>query len=896
MTIERDAQSADAAGAIAGLGSGTQVGNYQIDAVVGEGGTGIVFRATDTKLNRPVAIKFLADDLSSVAARRRFQREAQMASSLNHPHILTVHDVGEFSGRQYIVSELMDGGTLHDWARQSAHSWRKVIELLVGVADGLAAAHAANILHRDVKPTNVLLTKSGYAKLADFGVAKLADDEDVDAARRGADRTVTGAVIGTIAYMSPEQACGAEVDARSDVFSLGIVLFELLSGRPPFDGATAPDVLRTIMHGTPLPLSGDIPEALRLIVEKALAKEPDERYQSMREMVVDLRRVLRRSDSATTLATRDGVRAVTAVPPRRWRLAWLALPALAVLGTTAAWLLAPGGPTVPVPELRFEVATPPVTDATSLAISPDGQTIVFEATVNERSQLWLHSLQSLSARPLPGTESASFPFWSPDNKSIGFFADGKLKRIDVDSGLVRTLANSSIGRGGAWSPDGIILFAPGTNDPLQRVSALGGEPVTETQLAVSQAGHRFPQFLPDGRHFLYFVTGDPDSRGVAVADLEGTETRRLLDADTAAVFSTPEQLLFGRRGTLYAQRFDAVRRELSGTAIAMPEEVAVDSSVYRLALSASMHGSVIYRTASAIGERRFTWFDRAGTVLGSTGEPMEGGISPSMSPDGCCVAFSRSVNGNQDIWLLDLDSGDVTRFTFDAGIDFVPLWSPDGQRILFSSNRSGAFDLYEKPATGAGAEELVLATQQNKFAVDWSSDGEHVLYVSNDPQNSYDIWALPLADGGSPFAVVQTPFEERDAQFSPDGQWIAYQSNESGRLEVYVQPFLRPGGRWQISTDGGAQVRWRRDGAEVFYVALDGRLMAVAIRFVSQGQAIEVGAPTATFSAPLGRGVQTSNRQQYMVSPDGQRFLMNVIADGDEPSSMRVVLNFKGAP
>ena len=911
MTIQRDEtpttltngspESTGAAGTIAGIGPGTQIGSYRIDAVVGEGGTGVVFRATDTKLNRPVAIKFLADDLSSVAARRRFQREAQMASSLNHPHILTVHDVGEFAGRQYIVSEFIDGGTLHDWARQSEHSWRKVVELLVGVADGLAAAHAASILHRDVKPANILITKSGYAKLADFGVAKLTDGADVDATRRrGADHTATGAVIGTAAYMSPEQACGAEIDARSDVFSLGIVLFELLSGRRPFGGATAPDVLGTIMHRAPLRFGGDIPEALRLIVEKALAKEPDERYQSMREMVVDLRRVLRRPMpdvvQAATSAAHDGTpaTALRGARVRGRRLAWLAFSALVVAGATAVWFSAPDAPAVSAPEVRFEVTTPSVTDATSLAISPDGQEIVFEGTVDGQSQLWLHSLRSLSVRSLPGTVSASFPFWSPDGDSVGFFADGKLKRIDIDGGLVRTLANASIGRGGAWSGDGFILFAPGTNDPLQRVPALGGAPVAQTELGLAEAGHRFPQFLPDGRHFLYYVTGGPESRGIAVADLEGSEIRLLFDADTAAVFSAPDQLLFARRGTLYAQRFDPTRRELLGTAVAMPDEVAVDSTVYRLALSASMGGSVAYRPASVIGQRRFTWFDRAGGALGSTGEPMEGGLSPSMSPDGCCVAFSLSLNGNQDIWLLDLDSGDVTRFTFDPGIDFVPLWSPDGRRIIFSSNRSGAFDLYEKPATGAGAEELVLATDQNKFAVDWTADGEHVLYVSNDPQKSYDIWALRLADGESPFVVVETEFEERDGQFSPDGRWIAYQSNESGRLEVYVQPFLRPGGRWQISTNGGAQVRWRGDGEELFYLALDGRLMAVPIRVVSGAQAIEAGAPPAMFPTRLGRGVQTSNRQQYMVSPDGQRFLMNVIAESDTQSSMRVALNWTG--
>jgi serine/threonine protein kinase len=862
------------------------VASWRIEAVLGAGGTGVVYRATDTKLDRPVAIKFLGENLADPDARRRFQQEARTASSLNHPHIVTVHDVGEHEGLQYIVSELMDGGTLQDWAREP-RSWRKIVEVLTGVADALATAHAAGIVHRDVKPANILMSRGGYAKLADFGLAKLRVATHLDPAGH----TMTGTVIGTIAYMSPEQAAGKPLDERTDVFSFGVVLYELISGKPPFSAGTDLELLRQVIEGTVPALHTDAPEALRLIIDKAIAKEPDERYQSMREVVVDLKRVQRQHTSSVPAAHRETVAA------NGWRSAWLAVP-LVLIGAAAGaavlsfWSPQPNALPAAAPQTRFEVATPELTDAVTLALSPDGQSIVFEGVADNRSQLWLHSLSSLTSRPLPGTEAASFPFWSPSNRSIGFFADGKLKRMDLDTDLVRVLADASIGRGGAWGSDGRIVFAPGTNDPLISVSELGGETRRLTELAATQAGHRFPQFLPDGEHLFYYVTGSPESRGVVLAARDGN-AQRLFDADTAAVFGA-EHLFFSRQGALYAQRFDAVRRELVGAAVTLPDQVEDDSTVYTLALSASSTGSIAYRTASSVGGRQFTWFDRTGSVVGRTGDASEA-LSPSMSPDGRTLAFSRAVNGNQDIWLMDIASGNITRFTFDPGIDFVPLWSPDGSRILFSSNRSGVFDLYEKPASGAGTEELVLDSDQNKFAVDWAASGDHVLYVSNDAELSYDIWALPRWDRGEraePFTVVRTRAEERDAQFSPDGNWIAYQSNESGRLEIYAQPF-RGTARRQISREGGAQVRWRSDAAELYYLSLDGTLMSVPLRFDADGAAVEAGAPEALFGTRMGRGVQTSNRQQYVSSPDGTRFLMSSTVDDASRSAITVVLNWQ---
>jgi Tol biopolymer transport system component len=693
---------------------------------------------------------------------------------------------------------------------------------------------------------------------------------------------MTGAIVGTVAYMSPEQAEGKPLDERTDIFSFGVVLYELLSGERPFAGQTEIESLRMVIDGTAPPLPAHLPEELRFIVEKALAKEPEERYQSMRELVVDLKRLLRRSPSAAAARTD------AAPPTRRWQYAAFGI-ALVAVATAAAMLGRQSADVAPAlsPEIRFEVAVPLVTDAVSLAMSPDGQSIVLEGASEEQSRLWLHSFASLVTRALPGTESASFPFWSPDGKSIGFFADGKLKRLDIETGLVRTLADASLGRGGAWGHDGTIVFSPSTVGPLLRVAALGGDARPLTRLEATQAGHRFPQFLPDGEHLLYYATGSPESRGVMIAARDGSDARRLFDSATAAELVS-NHLIFSRQGALYDQPFDSISRELVGNAVTMAERVAVDSSVYRLALSASSVGSIAYRR-SEVGQRQFKWFDREGKVVGRAGDPFESSLSPAMSPDGRSIAFQSSVNDNQDIWLLDLTSGNRTRFTFDPGIDFAPLWSPDGSRILFSSNRSGPFDLYERPSSGAGAETLALKSVLNKFAVDWSADGRYVLYSSDDPESSYDIWALRMDGDAEPFPVVRTAFQERDGQFSPDGRWIAYQSNDSGRWEVYVQPVRDAAARRQVSQDGGEQVRWRGDGEELFYLALDGKLMAVPLRLDSMAAAVEIGTPEILFASRMGR---VSNRAQYIVSPDGSRFLMSSIVEEATRSPITVVLDW----
>jgi Tol biopolymer transport system component len=546
------------------------------------------------------------------------------------------------------------------------------------------------------------------------------------------------------------------------------------------------------------------------------------------------------------------------------------------------------------PEMRVDINTPPATDPTWLAISPDGRKLVFEAN-SEGSRLWLRSLGSTVARPLPGTEGASYPFWSPDSRSVGFFADGKLKRTDIDGGYVQTLATAITGRGGSWNRDGVILFAPSSNNrPIYRIPATGGESVAVTQLdPPRQTAHHSPQFLPDGNHFLFYVSGE-QLRGIYVGQLDGAETRRLIDADNGPAYASSGQLLFVRQGTLFAQNFDLKRLAMVGDPFAITERVAgIQGVQYVAAVSASAEGPIAYRTDTG-SDRQSGWFDRAGKLIEDMRNlDSSSDLDPALSPDGRRLAVARTVNGNKDIWLLEMGRGILSRFTFDAATEGRPVWSPDSSKIVFYSNRKGAFDLYQKSATGTEDEQLLLESPTTKVPLDWSADGRFLLYRNDDPQTTSDLWVLPMTgtEERKPFAVVKTYFQDRDGQFSPDAKWIAYQSNESGRFEIYIQPFPGPGPKIQISSNGGMQVRWRQDGKELFYVSLDDRLVAVPIKLAAGETKLEAGVPAALFATHIASSGQQS-RQQYIVSADGQRFLMNTVTN-ESPSPITLILNWK---
>jgi Tol biopolymer transport system component len=574
-------------------------------------------------------------------------------------------------------------------------------------------------------------------------------------------------------------------------------------------------------------------------------------------------------------------------PPYRWWWAAALVAAFAVGAVASLWLSRP--PARPPAEMRLEITTPPTTDPVSLAISPDGSQLVFVASAGGTPRLWLRPLNGTS-KPLAGTEHASLPFWSPDSRSIGFFADGRVKRIDIDSGRIEDLSGAVVPGGGTWNEDGLIVYANTIDSPLERILADGSQSgaMPVTTLAPGQVGHRAPHFLPDGRHFIYFVTGSTDVRGIHVGDVDGTSSQRLFDADTPAVY-TAGHLLYVRQGTLFAQRFDPERMTLDGDPAPVAAHVAAGTRAEIAALSASPAGPIVYRSGSPGGKRQFVWFDRDGRELTRVGSPHDFGPSYlAIAPDGRRLAVQRTDGGNTDVWLIDLIRGNADRFTTEPEADIAPLWSPDGTRIVYSSRR-GRFNLYERSTAGTPAKDLVLSDEA-KSVTDWSSDGDFLLFRSLGRGSDWDIWALPMDPRGKQFPVVQTMFEERDAQFSPDGKWIAYQSNKSGRFEIYLQRFPTGGEPHPISTNGGVQARWRHDGRELFYLAPDGRLTAVPLTFTSDGALPEVGTPSPLF-APAVSSLRDIARHHYIVSADDQRFLFDTLVE-EAASPVVVLLNW----
>ena len=576
------------------------------------------------------------------------------------------------------------------------------------------------------------------------------------------------------------------------------------------------------------------------------------------------------------------------------RLTWVALAlvgAAALLASRSVWRTRADAPGAP--EMRLEITTPPTTDPVSLAISPDAQKIVFVASAEGVAHLWLRFLNSTSARPLAGTEHASLPFWSPDSTSVGFFSDSKLKRIDINSGVIRLLDRALVPAGGTWNKEGVIIHPMVPDSPLFTVTADGANSAPLTTLASRQTGHRAPQFLPDGRHYIYYAMGSPEVRGTYVGEIGGNTSRRLIESDTPAVYAATGHLLYVHQRTLFAQRFDPVRLELAGDPQPVAEEVTSGERANIAALSASAAGPIAYRTGSPGGKRLFVWFDRSGREIGTVGTGESFGPSyASVSPDGRRLALQRTDAGNTDIWLLDLQRNTPVRFTSEPEAEIAPIWSPLGDRIVFSSRRTGVFDLRQQTITEKASEDL-LQTEQAMQATDWSHDGRFLLFRSLDPEWDWDIWVLPVSGEGNrkPFPVVRSKFEERDAQFSPDGKWIAYQSNESGRFEIYLQRFQDSGERMRISINGGVQPRWRRDGRELFYITLDGQLVAVPVTLSSSSRALEAGAAVPLFQARVGE-VQDISLPDYIVSPDGQRFLLDTVVE-EAAAPIVVILNWK---
>jgi Tol biopolymer transport system component len=697
--------------------------------------------------------------------------------------------------------------------------------------------------------------------------------------------------------MSPEQAQGKAADRRSDIWAFGCVLYEMLAATRAFPGENVAETIANVLKSDPdwsrLPSATPLP--VRRLLRRCLEKDQRRRLSDIADARLEL-------DDAINAVPGSEVR--SPVAERRSRRAWAGAALLSVVATAAlvwiAFRTPPGAP-----EMRLEITTPPIAEPQSLAISPDGRQIVFAALSEGRTQLWLRPIDGVAARPVERTDGAAAPFWSPNGRSLAFFADAQLKRLDLDTGTVRRLADVRVTSGGSWNRDGVVLFSPDLGAPMFRVSASGGTPEAVTTLSRdvrAGGGHRLPEFLPDGRHFLFHVRESGSAGEIWVGDLEGTAPRRLLDvdrSDTGAAYAPSGHLLFIRDATLFAQPFDPVRLQLTG------EPVVVAEGVSAVKTGVAPGSPIVYRTGrSGPLQRQLVWFERSGKVIAPLGDPYAANSGvPAMSPDGRQVAVSQAVSGSaSDLWLLDATRGLFTRFTNDPFINNFPLWSPDGRHIVFQTNAKGFLDLYQKPVVGTSPPELVVATTQSKSPNDWSADGRWLLYRSLDPANGWDLWALPMEGDRKPVPVVQTSFSERDGQFSPDGRWIAYQSDESGRDEIYIQPFPASGRKVRISTAGGTQVRWRADGRELFYLTLDEELMAAPIQF-AQDRAPEPGEPVALFKVRVGGAVQRIgysaielSRQQYMVSRDGQRFLVNTVTEEATTSPITVVLNWAAAP
>ena len=872
---------------------GDRIGGYEILSLLGSGGMGEVYRARDAKLGRDVAIKVVPASLANQPDRlARIVREARLLAALNHPHIATIHGLEERGGVRALVMELVEGPTLAEKLANDARRANvglpieEALTIATQIADALEAAHEKGIVHRDLKPANLKLTRDGHVKVLDFGLAT-----GFSASGTASDRsqlpTLTasnvhaGTIAGTPAYMSPEQARGHAIDSRADIWAFGCVLFEMLTGRVAFAGETISDTIAAILERPPdwNALPAATPPHVRHVLARCLEKDPRRRWKHIGDVRIELDDAERVRPALVT--AESGSRG-------RERAAWATL---FLVTAVVVWFAATTlhKQTAPI-EVRFDASLPRdlSSDFAQLALSPDGQQLVVATKFGGGAPLWIRPLGSTSGRTLPGTEGGMFPFWSPDGKSIGFFADSKLKRIDAESQAIEILADAPIARGGAWQADGTILFAPSAAGPLFRVPATGGQPVEATHLEKGQNDHRAPFILPGNRYVMFYARGTPQVRGVFVARLDGSESKRLIDADAAAVYASGH-LLFVRRGELFAQPFDVTRPALTGTPFRVDARVSVNPGLSLASLTASATGTIAYGGGS-IRRTQFAWFDRSGKRLETVGPPDQTNFANlALSPDGRQIAFSRGLDQQWDIWLMDMQ-GAMSQFSSNVPLAFNPVWLPDGRRVLF---QSAGGHIYSRSVNDSAPAELLVSRDEFMGPTDVSPDGRVILY-NRSPGPPSDVWYLSLAGDRAAHSFVETPFEERDGQFSPDGKWVAYQSNESGHTEIYLQPFPGPGDRIQVSSGGGQQPRWGRRTNELFYVAGDSRLTSVPVTFAAAGR-VTIGHAVALFRTQF-EGSFLQTRQQYAVSADGQRFLFNFQTDAIDPPSITLILNWKAKP
>ncbi len=873
---------------------------------------GEVYRARDTRLDRTVAIKVLNSQLvANAELRARFEREARIVSQLQHPHICVLHDVGHDGGIEFLVMEFLEGESLADRLRKGPLPTAELLKTAIEIADALEKAHRAGVVHRDLKPGNVMLTKLG-AKLLDFGLAKplaaganpgmrgsgsasvlaAALTQTTPAASPASPLSTAGAVIGTVQYMSPEQVQGIEADARSDIFAFGVMLFEMATGKRAFEGKTQASIVGQILAVEPPAVSTLAPTAppgLDRLIHNCLDKDPEERIQTAHDLKLDLQAIAAEGPADHTADSEEGSRA----GPRQnfGRIAGIV--GAALLGALAAALFY--HPAHPLPSVRAAIDPPPNNffrltgdDAGPPVVSPDGTLVAFTAAGTESPLgIWVRPINSLEAHAIEGTTGANFPFWSPDSRSLGFFVLGKLKKVDVNTGSPTEVTDAIQGRGGTWGSGGTIVFSPGPNAALMRVSASGGTAEPLTMLDPQLDSHRWPFFLPDGKHFLYLALNHDAAKvandAIYYASVDGRENRLLFRAQSNALY-TNGFLLFARGDKLLAQRFDPAKGELSGEPQVVASGVINDASTWHMDVSAAEDGLLIY-SSGAFGAMQLVWLDRSGKDLGVAADNLTADVAH-LSPQGDRAALQMETgSGTAEIFVLDFARGVRTRLTFGPVSNSTPQWSPDGKWIYYASLRNGRYSIFRKLADGSSAEESVLSNdQQDVFPDTCSPDGKTLLFAQRTSGGSTSVWALPLAGPGKPSKIIENGLY---ARFSPDGRYVVYESQESRRWEVYVVPFGDRKGKWQVSPNGGVLPTWSADGTEIFYAGIEStKYSLVSAPVKEQGDGLLIGAPQTLIS-------NLNGNPAYNVSPDGKKILVSRISQQGN-QSVTVVTNFAG--
>jgi Tol biopolymer transport system component len=903
------------------LHPGTRLGPYEVTAQIGVGGMGEVYRATDTNLKRSVALKVLPDSVAGDPERlARFQREAEVLAALNHPNIAHIHGLEKSAGITSLVMELVEGPTLADRIASGPIALEEALPTAIQIAEALEAAHALGIIHRDLKPANIKVRSDGVVKVLDFGLAKALEPAsalsraavDSPTITSPAMMTRTGVILGTAAYMSPEQAKGRTTDTRSDVWAFGCVLFEMLSGKIAFGGATVTETLAAVIRAEPdwSQLPADTPPPVRSLLRRCLQKDLRHRVQAIGDARITLEEALTgAADAPVAAAGREAA----------WRrlLPWALLSATVLAFAGLAWVReGQRTTTIPAQPVRLQIpmpSRPPLRVSGLFALSPDGQQLAFAASSSDGiPRIWLRALSSLEIRPLAGTEGVgTLLFWSPDSRFIAFDSGGRLQKIGVAGGPADTVcALPRTPVGGSWNKTGVMIFGQ-FGGPIMQVPARGGTatPLTALDAATGDVAHNMPAFLPDDRHFVYLHDTGTDgaiSTGSLDAKPDGQDTRRFSVTMFGAAYlpvadSNSGLLLYLRRGTLMAQPFDERRLELSGDPAPVVEGPIgnfYDSGLF----SASRNGTLTYWSPGNV-QSQLTWFDAQGKILGTIGE-LGAYEDFALSPDGTQAFLSKRIHEFEGsaVWLLDMSRGTSTRFELDrTAYNEKAIWSPDGHKVIFGSARAGQnMNLYQKTISGSADSEALVTSSDWKSPLSWSPDGRSVLYLSVGGKTKGDMWVAPLGNHRAPVPFLQTAFDERDGEFSPDGRWIAYASNESGRDEVYVRPFSSDpsgtplpdsGNKWIISSEGGVRPKWKKDGTELYYLDLDGKLMAAS---VTTRPVFQAGVPRLLFqtrSGSAGANWAGSADAHWAPSPDGKRFLF-LVPETQGAAPFTVVLNW----